>query len=273
MPFPVYLHFGPVTIHPHLLFEAIAYSVGFRSYLALRKSRGDSLDAPHRWWIVASATSGALFGAILLAALENPRQWLQDWHTLHTPFAGKTIVGALIGGVIVVELAKLRLGIRRRTGDLFAIPLCIGIAIGRIGCFLTGLEDQTSGVSTSLPWGANFGDGTPRHPAQLYEILFLIFLMVLIVLLSRRSYMEGDLFRLFMAGYLSFRLLIEFLKSDPPVLFGLSSVQLACLCMLAFYSRDVPRLLRELSSGVSAHPIVPQPSAPEISGITRDLAP
>src|SRR5260221_11390397 len=77
--------------------------------------------------------------------------------------SGKTIVGALIGGLIAVELAKHILGIKQRTGDLFAVPLCLGIAIGRIGCFLTGLEDHTSGVATSLPWGVNFGDvATPE---------------------------------------------------------------------------------------------------------------
>ncbi len=45
-------------------------------------------------------------------------------------------------------------GIRSRTGDLFAVPLCVGIAIGRIGCFLAGLADDTYGKPTSLPWAS-----------------------------------------------------------------------------------------------------------------------
>ena len=58
---------------------------------------------------------------------------------------GKTIVGVLIGGWIAVETVKNTLGIRVRTGDLLAIPLSVGIAIGReVGCFLTGLSDQDS---------------------------------------------------------------------------------------------------------------------------------
>jgi prolipoprotein diacylglyceryltransferase len=32
------------------------------------------------------------------------------------------------------------------TGDVFAYPLMIGITIGRIGCFLTRLTDQTYGT-------------------------------------------------------------------------------------------------------------------------------
>jgi phosphatidylglycerol:prolipoprotein diacylglycerol transferase len=90
---------------------------------------------------------------------------------------GKTIVGALIFGLISVELIKRYIGLRQSTGDLYAIPLALGIAIGRIGCFLTGLSDNTYGTPTDLPWAINFGDGIPRHPTQLYEIAFLMFLI------------------------------------------------------------------------------------------------
>ena len=90
---------------------------------------------------------------------------------------GKTIVGALVGGLISVELAKRYIGLRTSTGDLYAIPLALGIAIGRIGCFLTGLSDNTYGTPTNLPWAVNFGDGIPRHPTQIYEIIFLLALI------------------------------------------------------------------------------------------------
>jgi len=273
MSFPVYFHFGPLTVHPHLLFEAIAYSVGFRLYLALRKSRGDSLEDSHRWWIVAAATSGALVGALLLADLENLPQLLHNWDSLRSPFAGKTIVGALIGGFAAVECAKRSLGIRRRTGDLFALPLCIGIAIGRVGCFLTGLEDHTAGTFTALPWGVNFGDGIRRHPTQLYEILFLVFLAILIARVSRRSFVHGDLFRLFLVGYLSFRFLVDFLKPDPAVLFGLSAIQIACLLTLIFCSRDIPRLVHELMSRATVDAVAPEPPTPLSSRTSQDFVP
>ena len=90
---------------------------------------------------------------------------------------GKTIVGALVFGMIAVELMKRYIGLQQSTGDLYAIPLALGIAIGRIGCFLTGLADDTYGVATSLPWGVDFGDGVHRHPTQLYEIAFLLALI------------------------------------------------------------------------------------------------
>jgi prolipoprotein diacylglyceryltransferase len=112
-------------------------------------------------------------------------------HSLHNPaylIGGKTIVGALAGGLISVELIKRYIGLHQSTGDLYAIPLALGIAIGRIGCFLTGLSDNTCGTPTTLPWAINFGDGIPRHPTQLYEIAFLLALIpILYWVLNRAS--------------------------------------------------------------------------------------
>lgn len=87
---------------------------------------------------------------------------------------GKTVVGAMIGAVAGVELTKKVIGVKKSAGDAFVYPLILGTAIGRIGCFLTGLSDKTYGTPTTLPWGFDFGDGILRHPTQLYEITFLI---------------------------------------------------------------------------------------------------
>jgi phosphatidylglycerol---prolipoprotein diacylglyceryl transferase len=105
---------------------------------------------------------------------------------------GKTIVGALIFGLISVELMKRYIGVRRSTGDLYAIPLALGIAIGRIGCFLTGLSDNTYGTPTNLPGAVNFGDGIPRHPTQLYEIIFLLILIPILYRVVILSGAEGS---------------------------------------------------------------------------------
>jgi prolipoprotein diacylglyceryltransferase len=156
--------------------------------------------------------------------------------------AGKTIVGGLLGGTIAVEWTKRRIGVTRRTGDLFALPLCAAIAIGRIGCFLSGLEDHTTGVATTLPWGIDFGDGVSRHPTQLYEIVWLGLLAGWLIRLRRRPHLEGDLFRAFMVGYLAFRLAVDLIKPGVAWL-GLTSIQWACAAALVYYARDLPRLL------------------------------
>src|SRR3984957_5865995 len=242
--FPVYLHLGSLRVHPHLVFETLAYAVAFRVYLWLRARNGDALPDANRWWVVCAAAAGALAGSKILYWFEDPRLTLANLHNPAYLLGGKTIVGALIGGLIAVESVKKLLGITRRTGDLFAVPLCVGICIGRIGCFLTGLEDHTFGVATSLPWGVNFGDGVARHPTQLYEIIFAAALGAFLWTRMNREHREGDIFKMFMVAYFSFRLACDFLKPDVRVFMKLTSIQWACVVMLFYYSPDILRWLR-----------------------------
>jgi len=252
MRFPVYLHIGSLRVHPHLFFELLAYTAAFQVYLFLRRKSGDVIDDFGRWWLIAAAAVGALFGSRLLGALENPALLVGNLRNPALLFSGRTIVGALIGGLLAVEWTKRRLHITRRTGDLFAVPLCVGIAVGRVGCFLTGVADQTSGNPTTLPWGLDSGDGISRQPVQLYEIAFVLCLGILLSQLSRNVYREGDLFKLFMVAYFMFRLSVDCLKPDIRIFAGLSSIQWACVCMLLYYSRDVFRWMR---SGLSLAPL------------------
>ena len=243
----------------HWVFESLAYLAGFRLYLWLRARSGDVIGAGERGWVIAASLGGAAIGSKLLYWLEDPALTLANWRDPAYLMAGKTIVGALLGGLIAVEWAKRRLGIARRTGDLFALPLVLATAIGRVGCFLSGLDDHTHGVATALPWGVDFGDGVRRHPAQLYEIVWLALLALWIGRLARRQPREGDLFKAFMTGYLAFRLAIDFLKPGV-ALGGLTAIQWACAAALVYYGRDIPWLLTasvRTCSTMSLSPSVP----------------
>jgi phosphatidylglycerol:prolipoprotein diacylglycerol transferase len=247
--FPVYLWLGPVPLHPHWLFESLAYLIGARVYALLKRRSGDPIDSEDRWWIVAAAFVGAVLGSKVLVLLEHPALTLDHFTEPLELLEGKTVVGGLVGALIAVELAKHRLGISRATGDVFAIPLAVGIAIGRVGCFLTGLEDHTHGLPANLPWAIDYGDGVPRHPAQLYEIAFVgLVLLPILVWLSRRPHREGDLFKFFMVGYLGFRLALEFLKPGEPVL-GVTAIQWACLATLGWYAYALARSPRWVWAG------------------------
>src|SRR5216117_2951843 len=224
-----------------MLFSSFAYTIGFLTFRVLRKHFDDLVSQTIRYLVMAAAAVGALIGSKLLYWFEDPSALLAHWSP-ETIFGGKTIVGGLIGGLAAVEWVKHKLQFTGRTGDLFAVPLCIGIAIGRIGCFLTGLADKTYGYMTSLPWGIDFGDGIRRHPTQLYEIFFLMLLAGILLLLMRKPYGLGDIFKLFLVAYCSWRLLIGFLQPDP-LFWALRSTQWACLLVLLYYSPDIKRWL------------------------------
>jgi phosphatidylglycerol:prolipoprotein diacylglycerol transferase len=227
----------PIGSHPawHPVFETLAYVAGYAVFRLMRSRQGDVISEPARWNVIAAAAVGALVGSRALGLAEQWPTIISAWHQGHflavliAP-GGKTIVGGLLGGWLGVEIVKLVTGIRSRTGDLFALPLCIAIAVGRVGCFIAGLADDTYGKPTALPWAVDFGDHIGRHPVQLYEILFLALLGFVI---SRPVQLpEGARFRIFVAAYLAWRVVIDFLKPQPLVA-GLNMIQWACLTGLA----------------------------------------
>lgn len=241
MTFPVWIELGPYRLHPHAVFELLAYFVGFRLYLRDRKRRGDLLDAPRRWWVVAAAAAGAALGARLLALLECPAELWSGGDFPLERLAGKSIVGAIAGGWLAVEGAKRLGGIESRTGDLLAIPLAAAIALGRVGCLLTGAGDRTFGDATTLPLAFDFGDGVPRLPMPLFESLFLVFLIVVLVRWRARSPTEGDLFRGFVAAYFAWRLVVDFGKHADCRWLGLSTIQWVTVLGLSALAPDLRR--------------------------------
>ncbi len=257
MSFPVVFNLFGMPVPAHLVFEMLAYGTGFRLYLWLRRKTNDPFSDTARTTVFVGAVVGAALGSKLLAFAEHPELWRPALANPVLFLAAKTILGALLGGIIGVETVKLFAGIRRSTGDIYVFPLLVAIMIGRIGCLLTGVSDGTWGDATHLPWGFDAGDGIARHPTPLYEIIFLAVLGVVLWAVRRSPRLrEGDLFKLFICGYCLWRLGIEFLKpvstytftnklnivqniatdSDLRAQPGLSLLQLSALVALVYYA-------------------------------------
>ncbi len=245
MTFPVWLDLFGLRIHPHPVLEGLGYFAGARLYFALRRRHPSSaLPLETTLWLFVGVLFGAFFGSKLLAWLESPDLYFGTGDVRDLE-GGKTIIGAILGGWLGVEIAKRACGVRRQTGDLFVYPLALGTAIGRIGCFLTGLSDHTYGIATTLPWGVDFGDGVYRHPTQLYESLFVLCWAALLWIATRRRQLpSGALFRLYVAGYFAWRFFIEFIKPREIFLAGLSVLQVTSLAGLAFCLFSLWRLSR-----------------------------
>ena len=237
MHFPVELALGPARLPVHLLCEVLAYTLGYRLYTHLRAGYPDRISSAHRQWIFVGAAAGALLGSRLLGLLEHPGLLLHPPGGWLYYFTNKTIVGGFLGGLIGVEITKKRLGVTASSGDLMVFPILLGLSIGRLGCFFSGLEDGTYGTATRLPWGINFGDGVRRHPTNLYEILFLAALGLLLWGLERRGRLaDGRRFQLFLSGYLLFRLVVECIKPTAALPgLGLTAIQWACVAGLGYY--------------------------------------
>jgi prolipoprotein diacylglyceryltransferase len=230
--FNIYKH----QLNIHLIFESLAFFIGFQYYRYLKKVVIDPVSKLNRLYVILGSIIGALLGSRLLGALEDPQILLSgDWLAI---YKSKTIIGGLFGGLLGVELIKKLIGEKQSTGDLFVLPLILGIAIGRIGCFLTGILEPTYGIETSFFMGMDLGDGLKRHPLALYEILFLLLLfLILFAVLKSQKLKNGSLFKLFMISYFMFRFTIEFLKPTIFFFIGLNSIQWCCLfCFIYYYN-------------------------------------
>lgn len=249
MTFPVWVDLGLFHVHPHLFFEILAYSGGFQLYRLRKKNTPvATLPVMSQLWLLTACVLGAVFGARLLAWIETPFILEQGVRTWIPP--GKTILGGLLGGWMGIEICKKQLGIQRSTGDIYVFPLILGIALGRFGCFLTGLADHTYGTATALPWGVDFGDGILRHPTQLYEILALLCLGGFLMYTQRFEWREGSTFRLFMGGYCLFRFGVEFIKPTYHWYAGLSAIQIAAFLGLLYSGYSFYQLHGKNAQGV-----------------------
>ena len=236
---------GPWQVHPHALFDVLSYLIGGQVFWWMRRrAPAPSVPFEKMMWVLVGMAGGAMLGAKLLAYAES---WPVFWAgrgTLATWMSGKTIAGGLIGGWIGVEVAKRWVCLKESTGDGVVFAVAAGIAVGRFGCYLTGLADNTYGIASSLPWAVNFGDGIPRHPTQLYESLFVTLLMWILWRMRRPQMPQGAIFRAFMATYLLFRFGVEFLKPRDLRIAGLSPIQLASLIVAALSAISLWELLR-----------------------------
>ena len=131
---------------------------------------------------------------------------------------------------------KKYIGEKKASGDLFVFPMILALIIGRIGCFSMGVYEETYGLPASLPWALDLGDGIPRHPVTLYEIIFLGLLWWVLLRTQKNLPLEnGALFKIFMISYLLFRFVLDFIKPHYSLPLGLSSIQLACLLGILYY--------------------------------------
>lgn len=207
------------SLHGHLahaVLEAAAYAVGAQIYWAVTRRQGAASALPADTTQRLTLLAGAIFGAFVGSkALHMAEHWpaLVAARDVDLWVGGKSVLGGFIGGTLGVECAKRIVGWTRSTGDAWVPALAAGLIVGRIGCQLSGLWDQTYGIETSLPWAWNYGDGLPRHPVALYEALGVALLAISVerIKVLRPA---GARFAAFMLGYCVLRLGLETLK--PP---------------------------------------------------------
>src|ERR1700761_7372637 len=213
----------------HTIFDIAAWLAAALAAWWLTHIRGvkfpsQSFEMPY----IAALVFGAGIGAYVFGTLNL---WLSGQGGI-----ARSVEGALAGGIVAIELYKWIHGISLRTGARFALPLALGIAIRRIGCYLAGLDDFTHGTPTTPPWGHDFGDGILRHPVQLYESAAMAaFAVVYIAAVFRHdAYVITNGFYIALAWYGLQRFVWEFLKPYGGLIGPLTLFHLLSLAILLY---------------------------------------
>jgi phosphatidylglycerol:prolipoprotein diacylglycerol transferase len=227
---PVLLAAGPLVIRWYGLMISLAILAGV--LLGIRQAARHGISEDNILYIALWAVPSALVGSRLVHVIDA---W--DYYStyplqiLALQEGGLAIYGGLIGGVFVGALAARHKGLLSwRLLDIAAPSMILGQAIGRVGCFING---DHQGPPSDLPWATSYihpgnlaPDSQPRHPAQLYELIYDLLIFGLLILLRGRVKRDGVLFTVYMACYSFGRFWISALREDALFLIGLKEAQL-----------------------------------------------
>lgn len=234
--FMPYLTIFNLKISTYSVFMVLAFVAGFICF-KLTADKIDKKMSSYRSLIIIYALLGGVIGAKLPILIYNFDLLFKYPKNINLLISGKTIIGALIGGILAVYILKRCLNINIKTGNDIAAPAALGMAIGRLGCFFGGC---CYGIEAPRILGIDFGDGIFRYPTQLYEFVFDLAIFAFLLYLKRtKALRPGALFRYLVNSYMIFRFFIEFIRETDIIIWGLSYYQLICLICLLFINRKV----------------------------------
>jgi prolipoprotein diacylglyceryltransferase len=183
-------------------------------------------------------------------------QWFSLFNDGHLPVEnGKSVLGAIAGGLIGLWIVGKIIGKKKAVLDLFAVSFPLGMAVQRIGCLLAGC---CHGIVTSMPWGITYGPGSKPymdqlqlglipadasvslaiHPIPIYNILACIFVAILASTSSSRWKSPSGKIIFLIILFLVFRFGEEFLRYSvkPETWLGIKPVQWIVLSFIFILS-------------------------------------
>lgn len=216
---PIVFSVGPLQVH----WYGIMYLFAFGSAWLLGRWRAQASNGAWTaqnvsdlvFYCVVGVILGGRLGYMLFYSLpsliENPLSLIKVWQ------GGMSFHGGLLGVVISMWWYGRRFNKSFFEVSDFTTPLVpLGIAAGRLGNFING---ELWGKATTLPWGMVFQDAgsSPRHPSQLYELLFEgIILFVIVWVFSAKPRPKMAISGIFALCYGVFRFGLEFVRVPDP---------------------------------------------------------
>lgn len=194
-------------------------------------------------WSVALGIVGARLYHVFTHAGDYFGPGTNPIEIIRIDHGGIAIFGALIGGAVGVFVASRLTGVRFWSfADALVPGLLAAQAVGRLGNWF---NQELFGGPTTLPWGLEIAPGmsgfpvglpddTLFHPTFLYEILWNVLGIVILLMIERKLRPRwGTFFAMYLVWYGIGRAWIEALRVDPSlVIFGLRTNVLMALIVI-----------------------------------------
>lgn len=261
---PKLFQIGPVPVYSYGLFLGISFIVA--SYLLSKEFKRKKMDENVAVNITFLALIGGILGAKLLYIVEEwsyisslPSNKLFTTDGLFSA-QGLTFYGGFILATLFIYFYVRSKKIPfLRVCDAAAPSLTIGYGIARIGCHLAGDGDYGLPVSefaSWVPWGTNYSNGTVPpsaafrgteiaqkfggvvpdnilcHPTPVYEFILGIIIFSILWYYRKKFKVDGKLFFIYLILSGAARLMVEFIRLNPKIIFGLSEAQLISVILI-----------------------------------------
>jgi phosphatidylglycerol:prolipoprotein diacylglycerol transferase len=231
---------GDAAIRLQLVAVAAALLVTLLAAAAIARRHGLRLDDV--LFIAVGAVPGAVIGGRLGYVLAHVDHFAASPQAIVDPAqGGLALGGAVIGGTTTAALVARLLGAPLGTWlRVAAVPLLGGIILGKLAMLVGG---SGLGRPSELPWAVAFtGPGPwgslaadiPSHPAQVYEAVAALAVLLLVGLLASSSFpRDGRLFAVAVGGWAVGRFVVGFVWRDSPVIgpFGAEQAMSALIAL------------------------------------------
>ena len=215
------IEIGPLSLRAYGLMIALGVLAAVE--LARRRYAAKGLDPDGVSSLAVWAVPAGLVGARLYHVITDWKRFRGDWWSAFAVWEGGLGVP---GGILLGALAGLWVVHRRGepkglAADAVAPAIPLAQAIGRLGNWF---NQEVFGRPSDLPWALEIDpenrppeylDEPTFHPTFLYEALWNLGLMGLLIWLDRRGLVRrGRLFAVYVLGYGVGRFWIEALRAD-----------------------------------------------------------
>lgn len=253
---PVLFSIGPLNVYSYGLMMGIGFLVA--NYVAVKEFERKGLGANFANLVTVLAVIFGIAGSKILSLIENWGEFLKEPVAMAFSPGGLTWYGGFVLAAIAIYWAARRKKIKfSKVADGLAPALMLGYGVARLGCHFSG--DGDYGMPTKLPWGVDYSHGivppsvafkgfphiesmfpggvvpdhTLLHPTPIYEFIAAILIFYFLWKIRKHVHPDGKLFMIYLILAGMERFLVEFIRLNPRLLFGLSEAQLIAIVLMA----------------------------------------